>query len=146
MRLGVRIESWASLSTTIHHGRVDSAPISNIKDGLRVNVNVSFNYSLNIESNNFTPRFAYGYHESEGLINAKDGSNTALDNPADWDLTDPDGDGSYDSISKETNYKIEQCSNKSRLVWDVYGDSSDRAGNTNGWLYLDNIKVSIVKN
>ena len=141
-RIRVRIESWTFLGTSIYHGRVDTAPISTIKPGQSTNAAVSFLYSINIESTRFTPRMAYGYHTiSEQTINGGSGASPAINSPVASGITG--NDGSYTNITNQAKYTIPNCDNTHRLVWEVYGDSSMQANNTNGWVYLDDIKVSI---
>lgn len=145
MRVGVRIESWGRLSTTIHHGRVDSAPMSRLKDNMTAPVKVSFNYSLGIENNAFVPRFAYGYHTVQNSINAGSGSSPALQGFGNNENLNITGSGgSYALIGDFVEYTIEECTKEHRLAWEAYGDGSTSASNTNGWVYIDNIKVSIV--
>ena len=54
--------------------------------------------------------------------------------------------GSYSNISNNASYTIDQCTNAHRLAWDIYstGTGFSTIGNSNGYCYLDNIKVSIV--
>ena len=50
------------------------------------------------------------------------------------------------NISNTASYTIDQCTNAHRLAWDIYstGTGFSTIGNSNGYCYLDNIKVSIV--
>ena len=151
LRIGVRVES-SFLTNKINHGRADSAPITNIKEGKTPNVQVSFNYSINLQvttsvsgGDNIVARFAYGYHDAQGLIKGTTGANPALQSPIESGITG--SGGSYSNINEEKIYKITNCSNNHRLAWEVYADSpgSRVNANANGWVYIDNIKVSIAQ-
>lgn len=123
-----------------YHGRLDSAPLSGIKPGKTVRVRVTFDYSINISWDKHKPLVAYGYHTTQGLINSINSGSTALDNPVVRDLTGTGG--SYSSINQHASYVIEQCTPNHRLAWDIYS-ANRKTGNSNGWLYLDNIRVTI---
>lgn len=123
-----------------YHGRLDTPPLSGLKTDKTVRVTVSFNYSINISWDKHKPLIAYGYHTTQGLINSVNNGATALTDPVDKDITG--SGGSYSSITESITYSIEQCTSKHRLAWDIYS-SERKTGNSNGWLYLDNIKVSI---
>lgn len=127
-------------SVARYHGRLDTPPLNRIKTGKTVRVTVSFNYSINISWDAHKPLIAYGYHTTAGLINSVNSGSTALTNPVAKDITGTGG--SYSSITESVTYTIEQCTSEHRLAWDIYS-SGRKTGNSNGWLYLDNIKVSI---
>ena len=140
-RICVRTEN-AWVANPRYHGRLDTCPLG-IKEGKTVKVKVSFDYSINITWTKHTPQLAYGYHTTNGLINSTSGSSTALNNPVKDKVTG--SGGSYSNISSHASYTIEQCSNLHRLAWDIYstGTGFSTIGNSNGYCYLDNIKVSI---
>lgn len=122
-----------------YHGRVDSRPLTGIKSTARVKV--SFNYSIDI-SRYHTPLASWGYHTTEGLISGISGGSTALSPAVAADVTGTGG--SYSSITESASYYIDDCTAAHRLAWDIYS-SGRRTGNSNGWLYLDNIKVQIAQ-
>lgn len=128
-------------SVARYHGRLDTPPLDRIKTGKTVRVTVSFNYSINISWDAHKPLIAYGYHTTQGLINSIKSNSTALTSPVGKDITG--SGGSYSSITESVTYTIEQCTPQHRLAWDIYS-SERKTGNSNGWLYLDNIKVFIV--
>ena len=137
-RICVRTEDgW--LAVARYHGRVDSRPLTGIKSTARVKV--SFNYSIDI-SRYHTPLASWGYHTTAGLISGTSGGSTALSPAVAADITGTGG--SYSSITESASYYIDDCTAAHRLAWDIYS-SGRRTGNSNGWLYLDNIKVQIVQ-
>ena len=104
---------------------------------------MSFDYSISITWTKHTPQLAYGYHTIDGLINSTSNSSTALKNPVKDKVTG--SGGSYSNISNNASYTIDQCTNAHRLAWDIYSTGTGfTLGNSNGYCYLDNIKVSIV--
>ena len=138
-RICVRTEDgW--LAVNRYHGRLDTRPMSGLKSTARVKV--SFNYSINISWSAHTPLAAWGYHTTEGLINSIEGGSTALSSPVTSGITG--SGGSYSSITESATYYIDNCTAQHRLAWDIYS-SGRKTGNSNGWLYLDNIKVQIAQ-
>ena len=52
-------------------------------------------------------------------------------------------ESNYSNVSESTSFTIKKCKNRQyRLAWDVYSKGNS-VGNSDGWLYIDNIKVSI---
>ena len=142
VRICVRTEN-AWVANPRYHGRLDTCPLG-IKEGKSAKVKVSFDYSISITWTKHTPQLAYGYHTIDGLINSTSNSSTALKNPVKDKVTG--SGGSYSNISNNASYTIDQCTNAHRLAWDIYstGTGFSTIGNSNGYCYLDNIKVSIV--
>lgn len=124
-----------------YHGRLDSPALSNIKEGVTAKVSVSFNYSMGRNnSTNHTPCFAYGVHTTQGNVNAASGNNSNLSNPVASGVEAP-LEGTYDNIGEFIEYTT-SCTSEHRLAWEVY-TSGRQTGNSNSWLYIDNVKVSI---
>ena len=129
-------------------GRLDSAPLSGIKAGHTVTIKVSFNYSG--DKNEYKgwggktgdTIFAYGYTTEQEAFNG----NTNLHNTIKSNIVLSTG-GSYTNIpnSNKEVFTLSNCGNTHRLSWQA---STNKANaliqNGNYWLYLDNIKVSIV--
>ena len=88
-----------------------------------------------------------GTTTNAGLLN---GSN-AIENVVLGETTIPrDGPGNngtwYGSTPHTASYEVDGCGSATRLSWRVgVSRASSFAGNGNYWLYIDNIKVSIVK-
>ena len=139
LRICVRTED-ALLACTRYHGRVDTAPLAAIR--VPVGVTVSFDYSIDGTRSEHIPYAAWGYHTAEGLIKSVNSTSTALDAPVRTGVTGSGGD--YDTIDQHEEYTIADCTGATRLAWDIYS-SGRKTGNSNGWLYIDNIRVSIAR-
>ena len=107
-----------------------------------VGVKVSFDYSIDGTRSEHIPYAAWGYHTAEGLIKSVNSTSTALDAPVRTGVTGSGGD--YDTIDQHEEYTIADCTGATRLAWDIYS-SGRKTGNSNGWLYIDNIRVSIAR-
>lgn len=149
-RINVRTEatgmSW--LGSARYCGRIDSPFIENINENKEPNVIVKFNYAITAGVKHEIYA-SWGYHSNTGVINGTqfggafstvDGSST-IQNPMDKDVKG--SGGTYSNVSESTSFTIEKCKNRQyRLAWDVYSKGNS-VGNSDGWLYIDNIKVSI---
>lgn len=144
LRICIRTEDgWLALKR--YHGRVDTAPIANIKAGTAIRVKVSFDYSMATSRSAHIPRAAWGYHTVEkqlieGASSSGETGNTTLSSPVERDIELTGG--SYQSIGSHATYFIDACTDRHRLAWEVYSRGR-QTGNSNGYLYLDNIRVSI---
>lgn len=128
-----------------YHGRLDSAPLNGIKPDKAPTVKISFNYGGGRGGNDsYSPIAAYGYTTTQGKIDSKSDSKQNWYISGAKVLDDLPLDSSFNSIPKEKTYTIENCTNLHRLSWEVNSTGSAWAANANSWLYLDNIKVSIV--
>ena len=148
IRIDVRTEAAGKyLGTGRYAGRLDSPKIQHILSA--VNIAVSFNWAFANDDTKHTHYAAWGYHNTSGVIDGKKtggafnstNGKTTLDNPAASGITIVGG--GYDNISKSASYVINNCPNNTyRLAWDVYSHGTS-TGNSDAWLYIDNIKVSI---
>ena len=126
--------------------------MSSLKPGAIVKVNVSFNYSGGRNGDSgYSPRAVCGYTETQGLINGTTGSFTSDED--NWNNIDGatlipsiSTSGSYSSVGQSMSYTIATCKSTYRLSWQIRGTGAG-AGISNGnqWLYIDNVKVQIVK-
>lgn len=142
-------------------GRIDSPPVSGIKSGKTVRVRVSFDYvggqdSWMMDSNKNkggtygNPTFNYGYTANSGQPNGGDN----LENPVEAEDIALETDKSWNTPLSNWNTKtfLADFNSAHRISWKVnvnrIGNVSSRTGifgaNGNHYLYLDNIKVSIV--
>lgn len=150
---GIRICSRLEMGMwiqNIRNGRVDTAPLTVIKEGKSVRLHVEFDYASDLYegtgSGGSTTYWA-GTTTNAGLLN---GSN-AIENVVLGETTIPrDGPGNngtwYGSTPHTASYEVDGCGSATRLSWRVgVSRASSFAGNGNYWLYIDNIKVSIVK-
>lgn len=150
IRVGSRIDRVAGYTHT--YGRLDSPTMSGLKDGVVINVRVSFNYSggRNGDSD-FEPRAVFGYTTTQGLIDGTTGSFSAdkdnWNDIAGFNLVPSISvDGSFSNVTQSMTYDINDCAKNYRLSWQIRG-TGEGAFITNGnqWLYIDNVKVQIVR-
>lgn len=158
----IRIRTRNETTWAFYNGRVDSAPISGLKDGAKVNVVVSFDYNaVAEESGDDCMSFSYGYTTTQGPIEAYwwyrplFGSQTGgyhIENAVTLPLPSASNMASFSDDVYPSSYhtiddfKISSCTNKHRLSWEplASGANNHLANSKNHWLYIDNIKVQIV--
>ncbi len=149
IRVGSRVDRvWGYTHT---YGRLDSPALSGIKNGIKANVIVSFNYSGGRDGDSgYSPRAIFGYTTTEGVINGKTGSfSSDADN---WEniegytlIPSISTSGSFTNITQSMTYNINSCSNDYRLSWQIRGTGEGGfISNGNQWMFIDNIKVQIV--
>ena len=138
--------------TTRAYGRLDSPAMSKIKAGKQVNVKVSFTYSGSRSgSSTYYPVGRCGYTTIPDAINgyATQFNNDEAFKDIDGAVTIPNipTNGSAAAATAEMTYTIADCTSEHRLSWHVghMGYKSWKIDNGNGWMYVDNIKVQIVK-
>ena len=134
------------------YGRLDSPAMSTIKPGKKVNVKVSFTYSGSRSGNTtYYPVGRCGYTTTPDAINgyATQFNNNEAFKDIDGAVTIPNipTNGSAAAATAAMTYTIADCTSKHRLSWHVghMGYKSWKINNGNGWMYVDNIKVQIVK-
>ena len=134
------------------YGRLDSPAMSTIKPGKKVNVKVSFTYSGSRSgSSTYYPVGRCGYTTIPDAINgyATQFNNDEAFKDIDGAVTIPNipTNGSAAAATAEMTYTIADCTSEHRLSWHVghMGYKSWKIDNGNGWMYVDNIKVQIVK-
>ncbi len=133
----------AGLAYGRYDGRIDSAPMSGIKEGKSVKVRVSYDYdgSTTQSGKDISPTYAYGYTTNQSKLNGSTGIDTQL--ASGIVLSKSNG---YDNIGQTNTFEIDGCTALHRLSWKA-------SNNRSGWamyfgdylLYLDNITVQIVK-
>lgn len=139
-----------------YNGRIDSPTMSALKAGKNIKVHISFSYSFNrngSKSSSFQHYLAFGHHNTAGPINASSGVGSWFTDPLlgytiDANLaSDLTGEltGDFDNISMTADYTVEQCSSSTRFAWEAYIKTASPDGYYNNWVYIDNIKVQIVK-
>ncbi len=144
IRLAARRETSAS-----YPARVDSAPLSPIKEGKMVSVSVSYNYSSNqdkggISSKNRAKICHFGYTDTTAdHVFKSDAEDGTFDNSDQYTISASENDGSYTQIGHSRTHTLSGCSNVSRLTWRLEVEHNAELNNNTCWLYLDNIKVSI---
>lgn len=165
--------SWGTLSSaaSTYDARIDSPTLSNLKSGSNVKVKVSFDYKGGEQAQRRTvsksgflgtstsygsflntdlgdPTFIYGYTTDTGA----QAYNSSIENEAisayKTISVSSNGDPGYGSVSTYIDpFYIESATSATRLSWKASQNCSvsgnyDYYGNY--WLYIDNIRVSIV--
>lgn len=157
MRLKNRREYAASFlgldSYGNYRGRANT-PALGIKEGHSVKVQVEFTYGGSTENSVFPPLISFGYTDNAAALDGfyevyVGGSQTssggsAIDNQL-MTSEDPGTNYGWSTELKSAQFSIEGCNSQTRLSWEV--NASGKKTNTycNQWLYIDDIKVKIVK-
>ena len=138
--------------TTRAYGRLDSPELSCIKPDARVKVKVTFDYGGSRSGNStYYPVGRVGYTTTSGLIN---GYATQFNNNASFSNIDGAVEvpsiptsGSASALTKSMTHTISDCTSSHRISWHVghLGYKSWKINNGCGWMYIDNVRVSIVK-
>lgn len=124
--------------------RADSAPMSALKEGASVRVSVWFDCGMNQQngglwSSDVSQTCYMGSVDSPQSFNSGATNGTFND-----EFTIKESTGSWTSVPNTKNYKIAECTNATRLSWRTMPENMAGANNNTCWLYIDNIKVSIV--
>ena len=141
---GTSIRIAARRETSANYGaRVDSAPITKLKDGASVNVTVQFDCGMNqqrggVFSSDVSQTCYMGYVTDPELYNSGSTTGTFNDN-----FTIKESTGSWTSVPNTKEFSIAECTNVTRLSWRTMPENKAGANNNTCWLYLDNIRVSI---
>lgn len=143
VRLCGRFESglWANAK---YPGRMDSAPLSTVKSGKSIKVNVQFGCGGEVyggvSASDDNPTLEFGTTTDQSALKG----NADITNSIDTQTIARNG--SSTAAPTLLTYDIEGCGSTTRLSWRV---STDRGGsfaaNDNYYVYIDNIKVKIVK-
>lgn len=147
-----------------YKGRLYTPFMANIKEGKSVKIKVSFNYGGSISEGGLSkpkakPKLYFGLDGQETVVNMDDTDLTAVVTGGGYVDQAPtslaakviDGEdvansgGSYTSFPFSAEVEINDVNNKYRLAWIVSSTSTATFSNGNYWLYLDDIKVSILK-
>ncbi len=150
VRIMSRIETGLGVVNR-HDGRVDSAPIATLKSGAEVKVDVTYQYAGDRYSGTSfgaklgNPLMTFGYTTQTGNIAIGDNLTAVIEGQK----IAIDGGGKnnpiYGTTPHETTQSIASCSSATRLSWKVSNDQGGSFGaNGNYWLYIDNVRVSIV--
>lgn len=143
--LGVRLASRREaigLSAS-YPARMDSAPISNLKQGVAITLKLTFDYGANYQGTRVTNTIKIGRVEnSSGFSsNATDGTF----DPTNSFVVDDDT-GNYDNLTNlNQSFILTECVPQSRITWIATATNQMGASNTTCWLYIDNVKVSIAQ-
>ena len=135
-----------------YRGRTDSPALTGIKQGHSVKVQVSFDYTGYTDGKQ-TPMISYGYDTATGdICGYYEGGSSAVKGGSKiaklaGDRISAPKDGSISDINNSASFTIDGCTNAIRLSWDCYGSNpnSFKLVSYNEWVFIDNIKVSIIK-
>lgn len=155
VRICSRVENQSFKSNT-YNARIDSAPLRGLKEGKTVAVRVAFNYkggrwSKNgRETGNGDAIYSCGYTTEQGW---QPGS-TPIPHLLKSGVTIPGTSGrdqnqeqNYDGITHADSFDIPAAGATTRASWMVSSTTTTApffGFNGNYWLYLDNVKVSII--
>lgn len=146
--MAIRHQNEIFILQGTYRGRVDSAPLSYIKEGKSVKVRVNFNYTG--YSTKRTPQISYGWDTTQGAVagyyqggSAAIKGGALISNLAGEKVSAPT-DGSVSNISVSASFEIPDCTSLTRLSWDCYGANSG-TGTTQEWIFIDDIYVQIIK-
>ena len=149
--IGIRLAAHCRnfLGTYINPARLDSAPFSQLKDGAIVALSLEFDYGMNqasagsLTSGQVNQTCYIGWHDQYNLLS----TNTDGHFFDSFDINENDGNYNnlkYHYTSSSDTY-LTGCSNTSRICIRTVPATPGGLSNRTCWLYLDNIKVSIVK-
>ena len=155
---GARIKSQANTSISVacyrnrsivssestNAGRVDSAPIKQLKESASVNIVLQFRYSMN-QANTLGSDIAMTCYV--GRVENPEALNSASTEGSFYDeFKMNEKTGSFTNLLYDYNHIIESCSNASRLSWRIVPDAGSNNSNNTCWLFIDDIRVSIANN
>lgn len=129
-----------------YHARVDSAPLAVLKAGASVRLAVTFDYGMDRQEGGLgtKPQVGQtcymGYTTNPAALNS---GNTEGTYPENFYLKETGA--SWNSLPHTRTCTIEGCGATTRLSWRTETDSKSGTTNSTCWLYIDNIRVSIVK-
>lgn len=132
------------------YGRLDSPALSAIKADKDVNVKVTFDYGGGRSGGSWAYATARaGYTTTQGVLNgyATQFNNNAAFSGIDGAIEVPNipTSGSASALTLSMSYNIEACTSLHRLSWHIGSLGTTFIGNGYQWLYVDNVKVQIVK-
>lgn len=140
------------LGATRAYGRLDSPAMTNIKEGKNVKVMVTFDYGGSRSgSSTYYPVGRVGYTTEAGLLSgyATQFSNDEAFANIEAPVAVPSipTSGSATGLTQSMTYTINNCTSSHRISWHVghMGYKNFKIDNGYGWMYVDNVKVQIVK-
>lgn len=150
LRIAAHYESGLGFANKLN-GRVDTPPLSQIKAGKTPNINVTFNYGADkyekVNAGSALPIYDAGYTTNSNAIKGdQDIEHTVISGISVEIDGAKDNTKRYDlSNSHSNSFSVPSCTNNTRLSWKISTNrGGELAGNGNYWLYLDNIRVSII--
>ncbi len=144
--------SWLGDSYGNYRGRVDSAPLKALKTTVG-KVVVRFTYGGATENSVFTTLMSCGYttnntplspYHEVYVANKLDGSGGTQLESVKIDSKNAGQGSSWTSGLTSDEYTIEQCGSTTRLSWEANATGSKANTYCNQFLYIDDVRVSIV--
>lgn len=132
------------------YGRLDSPALSAIKPDKDVKVKVTFDYGGGRSGGSWAYAIVKaGYTTTQGILNgyATQFNNNAAFSGIDGAVEVPNipTSGSASALTLSMSYNIEACTSAHRLSWHIGSLGTTFIGNGYQWIYVDNVKVQIVK-
>ena len=144
IRTCARLEGglWAQ---KIYRGRIDSPPMSGIKPGKAVKLRISYKYSggrfQGAGKKIGTPKYNHGLTDNPGILSGIDGIEWTVGSDMQQGIS-----GSYSSVTNHRSFDRTGCEDNYRISWRAsVSRAIEIAQNGNYWLYIDDVKVQIVK-
>ncbi len=161
VRIAARRETSAD-----YPARVDGPALTAIKPGKSVNIKITYDTGSSQQAGGLGPvrlgqTILQGYVTNTGGI-ASGGSVSSISSliTGGQDLTKVQGNysaadyitvsadenrGTYTTLPTSRSYSLMGINNTARLSWALVGNNKNGANNNTFWLYIDNIKVQILK-
>ena len=132
------------------YGRLDSPALSAIKPDKDVKVKVTFDYGGSRSGGSWAYATArVGYTTTQGILDgyATQFNNNAAFSGIDGAIEVPNipTSGSASALTLSMSYNIDVCTSLHRLSWHIGSLGTTFIGNSYQWMYIDNVKVQIVK-
>ena len=130
-----------------YHSRCDSPLLTGIKSGHTVNISLTFNYSMNRQEGGIgtSPKLGatvmVGWTTDTGSLSSGDDTGTFPDS-----FYVNEDTGSYTNIDHEHSTQLDDMTSAMRLSIRELAETKGDMTNGTYWLYLDNIRVTIVNN
>lgn len=149
IRIACRFESGIG-SAKSYKGRCDSRPLSQLKAGKSVKLNVSYDYAADLHEeigSGGAVTFWAGTTTTSGAIKGDVGITKVVLGESTLSTDGPCAQGSwYGNTPNTQTYTVDGCGSTTRLSWRVGTNrKASIAGRGYYWLYIDNVKVSIAK-
>lgn len=143
------LDSWGN-----YPSRVDSAPLKVLKGSYpSLKLRIQFDYGGATENSVFPPVMSFGWTENEKALAAywyvyvgsrlSDSGGTQLENKL-IDNRQIAANASWNTPLSTETCTVNGCSPAMRLSWEANATGAKTSTYNNQWLYLDNIRVSIV--
>ena len=144
--INLHLATVNQIGNSLYHGRMDTPFMTHLKAGANVTLSVSYDIGGSMCTGNLGGRTTAYITYDFGMVTSTEASNDAIETVAFTE--EPGTEGSYTNLPYHKTVTVNNCTQKHRLSWrtnartDVHGASTITGVNI--YLYLDNIKVSIV--